>query len=110
MTTALTTSSIHHADTGALTGATESPLLFLRQLYHVAVQRALPLHNTAAFLPAPPKGRTLVLGAGKAGGAMAQAVDALWPADAPLSGLVVTRYGHTPARPVGLLLEWLLSK
>jgi hydroxypyruvate reductase len=43
-----------------------------------------------------------VLGAGKAGGAMAQAVEALWPADAPLSGLVVTRYGHTPPRPAGL--------
>jgi hydroxypyruvate reductase len=76
--------------------------LFLRQLYDVAVQRALPLHNTAAHLPPPPKGRTLVLGAGKAGGAMAQAVEALWPQDAPLSGLVVTRYGHTPPRPAGL--------
>ena len=52
-----------------------------------------------AFLPPPPKGRTLVLGAGKAGGAMAQAVEALWPADAPLSGLVVTRYHHMPPRP-----------
>lgn len=39
----------------------------------------------------------MVLGAGKAGGAMAAAVDALWPADAPLSGLVVTRYHHVPA-------------
>jgi len=74
----------------------------LRHLYDVAVQRALPLHNTAAHLPPPPKGRTLVLGAGKAGGAMAQAVEALWPQDAPLSGLVVTRYGHTPPRPAGL--------
>ncbi len=74
----------------------------LRQLYDVAVQRALPLHNTAAHLPSPPKGCTLVLGAGKAGGAMAQAVEALWPQDAPLSGLVVTRYGHTPPRPAGL--------
>ena len=78
------------------------PHTVLRHLYDVAVQRALPLHNTAAHLPAPPKGRTLVLGAGKAGGAMAQAVEALWPQDAPLSGLVVTRYGHTPPRPVGL--------
>jgi glycerate 2-kinase len=78
------------------------PRLFLEHLYGEAVRRALPLHNTAAFLPAPPKGRTLVLGAGKAGGAMAQAVEALWPADAPLSGLVVTRYGHTPPRPEGL--------
>jgi glycerate 2-kinase len=79
-----------------------NPLALLRHLYEVAVQRALPLHNTAAHLPEPPKGRTLVLGAGKAGGAMAQAVEALWPADAPLSGLVVTRYHHTPPRPEGL--------
>ncbi|MFZ4480724.1 MAG: glycerate kinase type-2 family protein [Rhodoferax sp.] len=75
---------------------------FLRHLYRVAVQRALPLHNMAAFLPSPPKGRTLVLGAGKAGGAMAQALEALWPADAALSGLVVTRYQHVPPRPQGL--------
>ncbi len=78
------------------------PPAFLRQLFDAAVQRALPLHNTAACLPAPPKGRTLVLGAGKAGGAMAQAVEALWPADQPLSGLVITRYHHTPPRPAGM--------
>ncbi len=78
------------------------PQEFLRQLYAAAVHRALPLHNTAAALPPPPKGRTLVLGAGKAGGAMAQAVEALWPADKPLSGLVVTRYHHTPVRPAGV--------
>ena len=78
------------------------PRALLRHLYDVAVQRALPLRNTAAHLPNPPKGRTLVLGAGKAGGAMAQAVEALWPQGAPLSGLVVTRYGHTPPRPDGL--------
>ena len=84
-----------------MTFATD-PSAFLQTLFQAAVTRALPLHNTAAFLPPPPKGRTLVLGAGKAGGAMAQAVEALWPADAPLSGLVVTRYGHTPPRPAGL--------
>ncbi len=72
------------------------PREFLRALYDAAVARALPAHNTARFLPAPPKGRTLVLGAGKAGGAMAQAVDALWPKHAPMSGLVVTRYDHVP--------------
>ena len=84
-----------------MTFATD-PSAFLQTLFQAAVTRALPLHNTAAFLPPPPKGRTLVLGAGKAGGAMAQAVEALWPTDAPLSGLVVTRYGHTPPRPAGL--------
>ena len=81
----------------------KQPREFLMHLYQAAVRRALPLHNTAAFLPKPPaNGRTLVLGAGKAGGAMAQAVEALWPQDAPLSGLVVTRYGHMPPRPQGL--------
>jgi glycerate 2-kinase len=78
------------------------PRAFLEHLYRAAVRRALPLHTMAPFLPPPPKGRTLVLGAGKAGGAMTQAVEALWPADAPISGLVVTRYHHTPPRPAGL--------
>ncbi|MFN7549864.1 MAG: glycerate kinase [Pseudomonadota bacterium] len=73
------------------------PAGFLRALYDAAVERALPAAQMAALLPAPPRGRTLVLGAGKAGGSMAAALDALWPADAPLSGLVVTRYGHVPA-------------
>jgi len=79
------------------------PRGLLRALYDAAVARALPAHNTARYLPPPPKGRTLVLGAGKAGGAMAAAVDALWPKDSPLAGLVVTRYDHVPpaykARP-----------
>ncbi len=82
------------------------PREFLLSLYQAAVQRALPLHNTAAYLPKPPPlesgGRTIVLGAGKAAGAMAQALEAHWPADAPLEGLVVTRYHHTPPRPAGL--------
>ena len=72
------------------------PRGFLRALYDAAVARALPALTMAALLPPPPKGRTLVLGAGKAGGAMAAAVDALWPQEAPLSGLVVTRYDHVP--------------
>ena len=92
--------------TNATSPIVADPRGFLRALYDAAVARALPAHNTAAFLPLPPdprRGRTLVLGAGKAGGAMAAAVDALWPQDAPLSGLVVTRYDHVPpsykARP-----------
>jgi len=83
------------------------PRAFLQALYQAAVTRALPLANTARYLPLPPTpesgGRTIVIGAGKAGGAMAQAVEALWPADAPLEGLVVTRYGHIPPRPAGLV-------
>jgi hydroxypyruvate reductase len=79
-----------------------APLEFLQHLYAAAVRRALPLQTLGVFLPPPPKGRTVVVGAGKAAGAMAHAVEALWPMDAPLSGLVVTRYGHTPPRPEGL--------
>ena len=79
------------------------PRALLGELYRSAVARALPLQVIGAHLPAPPRGRTVVLGAGKAGGAMAEAVARLWPADAPLSGLVVTRYHHVPpdyrARP-----------
>ena len=82
------------------------PRVFLEYLYNAAVMRALPLHNMAPVLPLPPDaasgGRTIVLGAGKAGGSMAQALETLWPADAPLHGLVVTRYGHVPSRPEGL--------
>lgn len=78
------------------------PQAFLLDLYRAAVKDAQPLYSMAQCLPKPPKGRTLVLGAGKAGGSMAQALEALWPADAPLSGLVVTRYDHIPPRPEGL--------
>lgn len=78
------------------------PRDFLLHLFDVAVARAQPSAVLARFVPNPPPGRTVVLGAGKAGGAMAHALEAAWPADAPLSGLVVTRYGHTPPRPPGL--------
>jgi hydroxypyruvate reductase len=78
------------------------PLDALQRLYQVAVQSALPAHAMAAHMPTPPKGRTVVIGAGKAGASMAHAFSDLWPADAPLTGLVVTRYHHTPPR-TGLL-------
>ena len=73
-----------------------APAALLERLFNAAVQRAMPEHCIGPFLPPPPKGRTLVLGAGKAGGAMAAALDRLWPQGAPLSGLVVTRYDHVP--------------
>ena len=69
----------------------------------MAVARAQPAIVMKDMLPAPPRGRTVVVGGGKASGAMAAALDALWPSDAPLSGVVLTRYDHTPpayrARP-----------
>jgi len=72
------------------------PRAFLRALFDAAVARAQPAHALAPFLPPPPRGRTVVVGAGKASGAMAAAVEALWPAGVQLSGLVATRYGHVP--------------
>ena len=72
------------------------PRGFLLALFNAAVAQAVPGPATAAFLPPPPKGRTVVLGAGKAGGSMAAAVDALWPKGATMSGLVVTRYDYVP--------------
>lgn len=79
------------------------PRSVLEHLYWVAVRRALPSETLAAYLPSAPKGRTMVIGAGKAAGAMVHAFESAWPADAPVSGLVVTRYGHVPPRPAGLL-------
>ena len=106
MTTSATPYPAHHLDIHAnqplAPDPRAQPLLFLQHLYHTAVHSALPLAGLRAHLPAVPKGRTLVLGAGKAGGAMAQALEQLWPAHAPLTGLVVTRYGHTPPRPADL--------
>jgi len=70
---------------------------FLRTLFDAAVARASPDICVPPSLPPPPKGRTVVVGAGKAAAAMARAVEAHWPG--PLEGLVVTRYGHgTPTR------------
>src|SRR5688572_8919554 len=64
----------------------------LRAMLDAAVAAALPERIVPPHLPARPKGRTIVLGAGKASAAMAKAVEDHWPG--PLEGLVVTRYGH----------------
>lgn len=65
----------------------------LARLFNAAVAAADPRVVLARHLPEPPAGRVLVLGAGKSAAVMAAAVEAAWP-DIPLSGLVVTRYGH----------------
>ena len=65
---------------------------FLRSLLDAAIDAALPGHVVALHLPPPPKGRTIVLGAGKASAAMARTVEDNWTGN--LGGLVVTRYGH----------------
>lgn len=68
------------------------PRAFLRALFDAAVAAALPAKVAPPHLPKPPRGRTIVLGAGKASAAMAMAVEEHWPG--PLEGLVVTRTGH----------------
>jgi len=62
--------------------------------FHAALAAADPLKIVPQHLPKPPKGRTLVVGAGKAAAAMALAVERNWPAGRPLDGLVITRYQH----------------
>jgi glycerate 2-kinase len=68
------------------------PQSLLTDLFQSAVRAADPAACVPRHLPPPPKGRTLVIGAGKAAAAMARAVEDHWPGE--LSGLVVTRYGH----------------
>ena len=68
------------------------PRAFLRALFDAAVAAADPLVVLPAHLPEPPRGRTIVVGAGKASAAMGLALERHWPG--ALSGLIVTRYGH----------------
>ncbi|MEC4720128.1 glycerate kinase [Noviherbaspirillum sp. CPCC 100848] len=76
-----------------------APRADLLDLFKKAVAAVSAADCVPAHLPAPPPGRTVVIGAGKGAAAMAQAVDAHWRGD--LSGLVVTRYGHgAPTRRI----------
>ena len=75
----------------------------LRQIFMRAVDSARPGPVIPPALPDKPRGRCVVIGAGKASAAMAAAVDAAWP-DVDLSGVVVTRYGHAvPAGRIRIL-------
>jgi hydroxypyruvate reductase len=80
----------------------EQARALLRRLFDAAIAAADPLRRVPPHLPPPPKGRTLVLGAGKASAAMAKAVEDHWPGE--LSGLVVTRYGAgVPCRKIEIV-------
>jgi hydroxypyruvate reductase len=68
------------------------PTVLLQRMFEAAVAAAQPARTLARHLPPPPRGRTVVIGAGKASAAMANALEAAWPG--PLEGLVVTRYGY----------------
>ena len=78
---------------------TGDPRNLLQGMFEAAVDAARASKCVPAHLPAPPRGRTVVVGAGKAAASMARAVEEHWP-DA-LTGLVVTRYGHAvPCRRI----------
>src|SRR5262245_39815157 len=80
------------------------PRDLLIQSFQAAVAAADPLKILPAHLPAPPRGRTLVVGAGKAGASMALAVERHWPAGASLEGVVITRHGHgLPTRRIAVI-------
>ncbi|PIT54395.1 glycerate kinase type-2 family protein [Snodgrassella communis] len=79
---------------------------FLQQLFHYTIQEASPINKMNAWLPAQkPHGRVIVVGAGKAAAAMAAEWERIWPQDyPPLSGVVVTRYGHSvPTKQIQVL-------
>ena len=70
----------------------EAPRAILGRMFQAALAACDPGRRVPLYLPPPPAGKTVVVGAGKAAAAMARAVEARWPG--PLAGLVVTRYGH----------------
>lgn len=77
----------------------DAPAL-LRRMMEAAIAAADPGRMLARHLPEKPKGRCIVIGAGKSAAAMALAVERAWP-DVDLSGVVVTRYGHgVPTRRI----------
>jgi glycerate 2-kinase len=69
-----------------------TPEELLKAMFKAGVDAALPQLCVPRHLPPRPKGRTVIIGAGKASGAMAKALEEAW--DGPLEGLVVTRYGY----------------
>ncbi len=63
--------------------------------FDIVVRESIPEHCLPPFIPAPPKGKTYVIGAGKAAAKMAQVFEQHWPADNAFEGMVITRYGHS---------------
>ena len=74
----------------------------LRSMFDAAVGAAMPQQCIAQNLPVRPRGRTIVVGAGKASAAMASEFEKVW--GEPVSGLIVTRYGHgAPCRTIEIV-------
>ncbi len=72
----------------------KDPRDFLLNCFNIAIESANPIKSLRNFLPSPPKGRVLVVGAGKAAASMAKAVEIEWASGVNLSGVVITRYAH----------------
>ena len=72
----------------------KDPREFLLNCFNIAIESANPIKSLRNFLPSPPKGRVLVVGAGKAAASMAKAVEIEWASGVKLSGIVITRYAH----------------
>jgi hydroxypyruvate reductase len=72
--------------------ACAGPQLLLRRMFDAAIASAQPALCVPPHLPGAPRGRLIVVGAGKASAAMARAVEENW--SGPMTGLVVTRYGY----------------
>lgn len=84
----------------------DQAISFLQQLFQYTIQEASPIKKMKAWLPAQkPTGKVIVVGAGKAAAAMAAEWERIWPANyPPLSGVVVTRYGHSvPTKHIRVL-------
>ena len=80
----------------------KDPQRFLAELFEAAVGAADPFQALQGNLPDPPKGRTVVVGAGKGAAQLAQAFEQLWTA--PFEGVVVTRYGYSaPCKKITVL-------
>ena len=81
---------------------TQDPHHFLSELFHAAVAAADPVQALQGRLPSPPKGRTIVIGAGKGAAQLAQAFEKMW--EGPFEGVVVTRYGYgAPCKTIRVL-------
>ena len=93
--------------TAAMTAAPCPPMSaadrsLLAAMFAAAVEAADPLRALAPHLPARPRGRTVVIGAGKGAAQLARAFETLW--EGPLSGVVVTRYGYgTPCERIEVI-------
>jgi glycerate 2-kinase len=83
-------------------GSGSAPRDLLRAMFDAAIEAAQPARCLPPHLPKPPKGRTLVIGAGKASAAMARAFEDHWPG--AVTGIVVTRYGYAvPCRRIEIV-------